>query len=508
MTRFLSTPLPFPFEPLAPRPGGVAGSLIAAVIPAPGIESALRALASPDVLLVTTGQQPGLFLGPLYTVHKALAAARLAQRLSSIWHRPVVPVFWVAGDDHDFAEAATASWLNAAGDLVTRVLRQRDGSAPLVPLYREPLGDDIVPALEALAVDLPVSEFRDATLGWLRRHYRAEQSIAAAYGGALAELLAPHGVLCLDSTHPEIKRAVAPTLLAALRGHSELTAGLADLDARLRAQGHDAGIAVGDDATLVMLEGRLGRDRLVAQPDGYVTRRSGERFSLADLEKIAAAEPTRLSANVLLRPVVESAVLPTVGYIAGPGELRYLRLTPPIYRQLAVHRQTPVPRWSGLVIENRVDRTLEKFAATIDELLAPPPGLEARVLRSQLPAEATTALSEFTTATEGSFDALATAAHEIDPTLDRTVQNFRNQALSVAADLEKKLVHHLRKRSETELNQIVRSRTALLPGGKPQERVVGISSFLSRYGPGFLTDLAAAMTPWADQALEGTARSA
>jgi bacillithiol biosynthesis cysteine-adding enzyme BshC len=479
-----------------------------AIIHAPGLDPTLGKLKAPGALVVTTGQQPGLFLGPLYTVHKALSAALLARRLEAAWQRPVVPIFWVAGDDHDFAEAASASWLNAAGELVTRVLRERDSAAPLVPMYRELLGVEVTGALDALAADLPPSEFRDATLDWLRRHYRVEQSVAAAYGGALAELLAPHGVLCLDSTHETVKRSMASTLVAALGQQAALNIALAHRDSLLRAQGHDAGIAVGDGATLVMLEGRLGRDRLVADGENFVTRRSGEKFTLAELEAIAGREPGRLSPNVLLRPVAESAVLPTVAYVAGPGELRYLRLTSPLYEALGVTRQAPMPRWSGMVIETRVDRVLEKFGATIDELLAPPPGLEARVLRSQLPAEATVALAEFASAAERAFQTLGAAAHDIDPTLDRPVQNARSQALVAAADLEKKLVQHLRKRSETELSQIVRSRTALLPGGKPQERVLGVSSFLSRYGPAFLDDLATAIGPWADRALEGAAHPA
>lgn len=509
MSRYLDTPLPFPFEPLATRPAGVAAAaLLDAVVPAAGNEPAREKLKRPETLVVTTGQQPGLFLGPLYTIHKALSAALLARRLEAAWQRPVVALFWVAGDDHDFAEAASASWLNAAGELVSRVLRERDPSAPLVPMYRELLGTDVTGALDALAADLPPSEFRDGTLDWLRRHYRPDQTMAAAYGGALAEILAPHDVLCLDSTHIAVKRAMAPTLLAALRSHAGLSSALARQDALLRAAGHDAGIAVGDDATLVMLEGRLGRDRLVADSGGFVTRRSGEKLTLQDLESIAASEPSRLSPNVLLRPIAESAVLPTVAYVAGPGELRYLKLTPPVYQALGVPRQVPVPRWSGLVVETRVDRVLEKFGATIDELLAPPPGLEARVLRSQLPAQATTALADFASAAGHAFEALAAAAHEIDPTLDRPVQNARSQALGAATDLEKKLVQHLRKRSETELSQILRSRTALAPGGKPQERVLGVGSFLSRYGPAFLFDLMVAIGPWADQALEGAAHPA
>ncbi len=509
MNRFLETPLPFPFEPLASRgPSGLSRSLLDAIIPAPGIEQVIARLSQPGALLVTTGQQPCLFLGPLYTVHKALSAARLATALEARWRCPVVPVFWVAGDDHDFAESSVAAWLNPAGEVVIRELRQRDPAAPLVPMYREPLGPELPGALDALAADLPQSEFREATLDWLRRHYRPEQTIAGAYGAALAELLAPLGILCLDSTHPAVKRAMAPLLLESLRRHRDLDTALAAEDRLLKSQGQDAGIATGEGASLVMLEARLGRDRLVAEGAGFVTRRSGERFALADLERIASSEPERLSPNVLLRPVAESAILPTVAYVGGPGELRYLKLTPPLYQALGVARQVPVPRWSGMVIESRVDRVLEKFGASVEELLAPPPGLEGRVLKAQLPASATSALAEFAATADRTFQSLGAAAHEIDPTLDRPVQNARNQALSAAQDLEKKLVSHLRKRSETELGQIVRSRTALLPGGKPQERLIGVSGFLARYGPAFLSELSTAMEPWAARALEGAGRPA
>ncbi len=505
MTRYIATPLPFPFEPIPLRRGGFDQALLPAIVSAAGTESARAALADPNVLLVTTGQQPSLFLGPLYTVHKALSAALLARRLTTRWKRPVVPIFWVAGDDHDFAEAATASWLNSGGELVTRVLRHRDPAALQLPMYREALGSEVTSALDALTQDLPPSEYREATLAWLGRHFTVDATMAAAYAGALAEMLGPHGVLCFDSSHPVVKQLAAPVLLKALRGHRELTTALAATDAQLKSGGHEAGIAVGDNATLVMVEGRLGRDRLIADGAGFTARRSGEKFTIADLELMARDEPMRLSPNVLLRPVLESALLPTVAYVAGPGELRYLRLTPPIYRLLGVHRQVPVPRWSGLVVETRVDRALEKFGATIEELLAPPPGLEARVLRSQLPVAATDALTQLAAAGEKAFTALAAAAHDIDPTLDRPVQNAKTQVLSASADLEKKLIQHLRKRGETELSQVVRSRTALQPAGKPQERLLGIAPFLSRYGDGFLGELSGAMEPWVEQALEGAA---
>jgi uncharacterized protein YllA (UPF0747 family) len=257
-----------------------------------------------------------------------------------------------------------------------------------------------------------------------------------------------------------------------------------------------------------MLEGAQGRDRLVAADGAFVTRRGKERFDLSALRRIAETEPTRLSPNVLLRPVVESAILPTVAYLGGPAELRYLRLTPPIYRRLGVEPQRPLPRWSGVLVEPRVDRILEKFGIELEELLAPEGALESRLVRSNLPPEALGALESIRSAVEAGYESLERAAAQIDPTLVRPVQGARHQALSGTQDVEKKLVQHLKRRQETELGQIARARTAVHPGGKPQERVLTVAPFIARYGPALVADLAEAIEAWYAGALEGaSARS-
>ncbi len=191
--RFVPTPLEHPFEAPAERPGGMDPSLAAAFVPSSTRDSQLARLLAPGALAVTTGQQPGLFTGPLYTIHKALSALGLARLLEARWGRPVVPVFWLAGDDHDFAEASSASWIAADGTVATVSLPPRPPEAPLTPMYQLPLGEGVRPALDALAAGLPTSEFRDATMAWLERHYRPEATVASSYAGALAELLGPAG---------------------------------------------------------------------------------------------------------------------------------------------------------------------------------------------------------------------------------------------------------------------------------------------------------------------------
>ncbi|MCU0621217.1 MAG: bacillithiol biosynthesis cysteine-adding enzyme BshC [Gemmatimonadales bacterium] len=501
--RLVPTPLAASLAWPAPRACVPDPRLFEAVVAPAGVAASLARLREPGAVVVTTGQQPGLFTGPLYTVFKALSAVALARALEAAWRRPVVPVFWLATDDHDFVEANRAAWPTPDGGVRDWVLRERPAQAPLTPMYREVLGGDVDAALAQLSADLDGVSGRDEVLEWLGRHYHPEATVGTAYGGALAELLAPYGVICLDAGHRALKQLAAPWMLRALAGSVALERDLLPLAADLAARRLDPGVAIGDGATLVFVEGREGRDRLVRQGDRFVARRGGESFSLDDLSAIAAASPERLSPNVLLRPVVESALVPTVAYVAGPGELRYLALTPPVYEALDVRRQLPVPRWSGIIVEPRVDRVLGKFGLALDDLLAAEGVAEGRLIRDQLPAEVTGPTERLRQALEREYSALASGAAGIDPTLERAVLGVRGQAQHALDEMERKVMQHLKRRRETEMGQLARMRAAVRPLGRPQERVYTVAPFLARLGPGLIDELLSAISAWYGSALVG-----
>jgi len=502
----VDTPLSAALELPSPRQASWNPALEAALLRTPGDAPLLARLREPGALVVTTGQQPGLFTGPAYSISKALSARALSLVLERRWKRPVVPLYWIPGDDHDLHEVGSVSWLDAEGGLVTAALPSRPADAPLTPLWRESLGPEVLPLLDAFERSFPAGT-AGTTCEWLRRHYRPDASLAGSYGAALAELLAPFGVLCLDSTHAAVKRAMAPLLLGALERTVALDSALAGRAEQLTRLGQDPGVPVGDRASLVFLEGELGRDRLVQDGAALQTRRGRQAFALDQLARIAEAEPTRLSGNVLLRPVLESALLPTVAYVAGPGELRYLALATPVYEQLGVAVQRPVPRWSGVLVEPRVTRVIDKYATSVTELLREGNELETRIVRQAYPAGTDEAFAALRQAIETGYDPVIGAAAGVDPTLERPAAAARGQALHGLDELAKKLAQHARKRESTELAQLARARASVRPEGKPQERVLALPGFLARYGPDLLGALAAHIEAWYVRVLEAAPAS-
>ena len=467
--RIVATPIAPLAVPRMGTPRRVPAALLQATLAGPGRDR----LAAGEALVVTTGQQPGLFTGPLYTVHKALSAIALARRLERERRVPVVPLFWVAGDDHDFHEANHATFLNAAGEPTKLVLRERAAEAPALPTFREPCGPEIATALDALRNGTPDSEFKPAVLEWLRASYRSETNLADAFAAALQSLLGDRGLAVVRPYTESVKREMAPWLLRGLD------------------------VTLADGLTPVLVEASLGRDRLRRDGDDFVTRRSTERFSRADLERIARDAPERLSPNVLLRPVMEAALWPTVAYLAGPGELRYLPEAAPLYRELAVEPQTPVARWSGVLVEGRVDRVLAKHSLTLDDLAGPPGAVEARVVREQLPPEVEEALAHLRDQLTAGYERLGAGVARLDATLERTVESARNAALGGLHDIEKKLVTALKRSNETLVGQLARARAAVFPAGLSQERVVTYASMAIRYGPPLLAQLEDEVARWA-----------
>lgn len=447
-----------------------------------------------DGFFVTTGQQPGLFTGPLYTIYKFLSAVRWARSLEGLLQRPVEPLFWIASDDHDWDEANHVHVLDRRNRLI-RIEVRHDPASPPASLARRRLGGSVESVLGELADALPESEFASDLLTSVRAAYRPELTAAEAFAELLHAWLGRFGLLTVDAAAPAVKLASAAMLEREAASWPEREAELAGVARQLERAGYGTQVPVLEHATSLFYEDEEGRDRLFRDAGGWYLRRSGRRFAGRELMERLRSEPQRFSPNVLLRPVVEATLLPTLGYVGGPAELAYFAQTGPLFAGHGVEGTVAIPRHGAVLLEAKVSKVLEKFDLEVAEFRRPVHEIVAKVAREELPAPVATALAELRAGLGAGYERLSESAAAIDPTLSGPLGSARAESLSRVDGVEKKILRHLKQRNAVALEQIEKAAVNLYPEGRPQERVVNVCSYLARYGPELLDAVADAFEP-------------
>jgi uncharacterized protein YllA (UPF0747 family) len=437
-----------------------------------------RVIAAGGVV-VTTGQQPGLFGGPIYTLSKAVGAIALADALEAATGVPTAPVFWAATDDADFAEAASTAVVRPGG---LDVLRSTFSPPPGTPMSLAPLGDlsallgRLAAACGSAADSRPVALVQEA-------YGTQSRSVGEAFVRLVRALLEPLGMAVLDASHDAVAEASAATLRRALDSADRIERALRARGADIRRAGFDP--QVEDVAGLSLVFGR----------DGTVKRR------LAVGERPGAG--LRLTPNVLLRPVVERAILPTVAYVAGPGELAYFAQVGPAASALSLGAPLAVPRWSCTLVEPQVAELMERLGATENDLDRPGE-LESRLARAALDADAVAAIARLR-ATLGELPAwLRGPAETLD--LERAVQGAAGAMLHRADRLERRLLAAVKRRERTLMNDAATLRASLRPRGERQERVLNPLPILARNGMALLGEMRDAAREHAERIVTGQVR--
>jgi bacillithiol biosynthesis cysteine-adding enzyme BshC len=447
--------------------------------------AAARKLADASTVAIVTGQQPGLFGGPFYTLLKVLTAAKLAADVEAQFGVPVVTIFWNHGEDHDWAEVASTSVLDADMQLRTITVADGDG-AGVRPVARVALPDDITRALDELAEVLPRTEFTEETLAHLRSCYRPGTGMSEAFGRLMDRLLGPLGIIVFDGADPAAKPVAAPIFRRVLTHPGHTTHLAAQAGEALEAAGYHAQVTPQPDAIALfyMHDGR--------EPLRYVEGRfhaGAATWAPEELLEELDAHPERFSPNVLLRAVVQDTLFPTIAYVAGPSELAYLGQLREVY---AFH-QTPmpliVPRVTGTMLDGPAARFLERNDVPLPALRAQDEHALNALLEAQLPAPVDRALADTETTLRERLEALATAVALVDPTLEGAVQSMGSRLDHELKTVRTKVIQAAKRRHETLRRQFVRTRQLTFPGGHPQERTIGVAWFMNRYGPALVPRL-------------------
>jgi bacillithiol biosynthesis cysteine-adding enzyme BshC len=252
-------------------------------------------------------------------------------------------------------------------------------------------------------------------------------------------------------------------------------------------------VPVSDDATNVFLHDEQGRERLVREDGRWLLRRTRRQLADGELHDLMEHRPEHFSPNVLLRPVVESAIFPTICYVGGPSEVAYFAQIGCLFRSHGIEPPVVFPRFGVTIIENKVRKVLERSGMDASDFRRPFHEIATRYVKDEMPVAVTGPLARLRETIRSEYDALRDAAADIDPTLRKWIEGVRNGTLGEVDGAEKKVASHLKRKSDVVLEQLRKAAVNLFPENAPQERVLNVLPYLARYGPDLLGDVARAM---------------
>src|ERR1022692_4910850 len=427
---------------------------------------------------VVTGQQVGLFGGPVFSFYKALTAIKIAASLTANG-LDTVPVFWLATEDHDLEEVNHAWMLSADGraDMVKSAAKPEAEHAPVGDIVFD---EEISGLVESTIATLPAGEASDETAALLRECYRPGRTFGGSFGRMMARLFGRFGVILMDPRDPRLRQLASPVFRKAIEGASDFYHALDARNRELGSHGYHAQVYVSEETSLLFLRQEGHRTPLRRKEEKFLLQ--GEPVARERLLGELESHPENFSPNVLLRPVVQDSLLPTLGYIGGPAELAYFAQAGVVYE--GILRRMPVvsPRASFTLVDAHSAKLLNRYNLTLPLLFQEDDAVRQRMARQFLPAGLVETLSGSQLQLQAMLAALRKDLGDLDQTLD-----------DAASRAGRKMTYQLHRLSDKADRAVLRRKTQvgrdatylldhLHPRHSLQERVISGVSFLAQYG--------------------------
>jgi len=433
-----------------------------------------------------TGQQTGLFGGPLYTAYKALTAVRRARYFSQSLGIPVVPVFWLAADDHDLAEVDHTVLPDRDGRPVTfRYQMPAGGATPR--LSRLVFDQDIAPWSEDVLARLPDGPGRDEVLAALRDAYAPGCSWAEAFARLVTRWFGRFGLVLVTPDDADLKRLMEPIFAREIADPDSSRRVLDERDRVVEAAGYSPQVARVPGATLLFVDDEAGsRRRLDLAGDGFTWTGREAPLPRGDMLGLLERAPERFSANALLRPVSADSVFPTLAHIVGPGEIAYMAQARGLYERHGVAMPILLPRARFTIVSEQIDRLMAEEGLLIEDCFQPLDRLVGALAARAADRDFRAFVDGCRSDLDAAYEKLGHAVAEKLPGIGNAVASARMKTQALATRLERKLQRELRRVERTRAGRLESVVNALYPLDAPQERVLPVLPFLARYGSGFL----------------------
>jgi bacillithiol synthase len=430
----------------------------------------LKRLAQPGTVAVVTGQQVGLFSGPAYTVYKALTAAKLAQSLTAAGIA-AVPLFWVATQDHDFAEV-NHTWVFDHDHHPAKLEMRRAASV-------QPAGEVslVAPPIRELRAHLRGFPFGEETADLVEDTYRPGSTMGKAFGELLGRLLSAFDILQLDPMLPAFRELAAPCLRRAVEAAPDLTGAVLQRNAELAGAGYHAQVHIEEHTSFVFL--LENGKRLALRRSGTEFVLNGRRFSQQELMDRADS----LSPNALLRPVVQDSMLPTAAYVGGPAELAYLAQSEVLYRNLLGRMPVAVPRCGFTLLDEHSQKLLDRYGLTLPDFFHGEEAVRERVAAKLVPPKLHTGLHDAQATVENTLERLDRDIVAFDPTLAAALERSTRKIRYQLGKIERKVGREALRRDARAARDATSLCGLLFPERHLQERLYSLLPFLAKHGP-------------------------
>ena len=434
----------------------------------------LERLRDPKTVVVVTGQQVGLYGGPVFAIYKALTAARLAAHLTS-QGVSAVPVFWLATEDHDLAEVDHVWAFNASRQPV-RLLAATNGKP------NQPVGGVLLTggALEDLRSALSAMPFGGEVTEIAAQAYASPGSFGSGFAALFRKLLGRYGLLHLDPMRPAVRRLAEPLLRNAIEQSPTLIEQLVERGRRLAQAGYHTQVHVAADTSLIFLieDGK----RIALRRSGDTYKGGGRSYSSQELLARLGERPQDFSPNALLRPVMQDFLLPTAVYVGGPAELAYLAQAETVYSRLLGRMPVVVPRASFSIVDQRARKLLERYGLKLTDCFLGAEFLRTKIAERLVPAQLQQAFDEGEAQLERTLSTVGTQLDRFDPTLSDALERSRRKIRYQFHRIRSKAARETLRRDSRAGEEAAYLSQSLFPQETLQERVYCVLPFLAAHG--------------------------
>jgi len=443
-------------------------------------------LSDEKTFAVVTGQQVGLFGGPLYTIYKAITALKLAETLTN--ENPgfhFVPVFWLEAEDHDFEEIGKVGVLNTEGSpvVIPYPLAAKDAGKNLGAVGEIPLGEGIESVYAELQTAMSNSEFKQPLFNLLRKFYHPSATFSTSFAGFLNTLFEDKGLIFISPNDKRFKQLLSPLFQKEIREYPRVSQLIIRQSAKLEERYH---AQIKTKALNLFYFHKGGRYFIEPRETDFSLRGTRHFIPKEELLRVAVEQPELLSPNVALRPICQDMLLPTVAYVAGPSEVAYFAQLQEVYRYFDLTMPMIYPRATATIAEERMEKILERYELTVEDVFSRPEEIQKKVLGMLAEVNIEEMFTRVRGAIRDQMNEMKFGINYIDPTLTGTLEHTHQRIDSQIAAFQEKVIAAQQRKHETALRQIEKVKHTLFPRDNFQERELSIIHFMNKHGLEFV----------------------